>query len=437
MRIRMYKLGFGDCFLLGFGRKSAECRVLIDCGALGSSRKSEEEVRKAAQDIRDTVGGDGLDVLAVTHEHWDHVSGFSQARDVFASMKIKETWLAWTENPDDDQAAALRRERTERLKTLFLAMAEWEKTGIDAAGLSATKSILDFLGGILPMGGTGTANAMDAVRSFVKKPRYLEPGQSFPVPGAEGARVYVLGPPRNQKLLSKTDPSGRSPETYDDKSGIALSFGSALGAEGEDGNPFDPWFRIPEKAAAQRDFFSRHYGADSGPDAWRRIDKDWISVASDLALALDNRTNNTSLVLAFEPSPNGPVVLMAADAQVGSWLSWQDLSFTVRDGSAERTVTTADLLERTALYKVGHHGSHNATLRDLGLERMTGPDLTAMIPVDESTAKERKWNNIPFPPLLKRLAAKTRGRVIRADCSAEDLEIRGLKETPGWIEIEL
>jgi hypothetical protein len=69
-------------------------------------------------------------------------------------------------------------------------------------------------------------------------------------------------------------------------------------------------------------------------------------------------------------------------------------------------------------YKVGHHASHNATLREKGLERMTNRDLVAMIPVEEGRAKSLDWA-MPFPSLLQRLEEKTRGRVIRADRNIE------------------
>jgi hypothetical protein len=65
-------------------------------------------------------------------------------------------------------------------------------------------------------------------------------------------------------------------------------------------------------------------------------------------------------------------------------------------------------------YKVGHHGSHNATLRAQGLELMTSPDLVAMIPVNEEQAKKKEWA-MPFAPLLQRLEEKTRGRILRMD----------------------
>jgi hypothetical protein len=86
------------------------------------------------------------------------------------------------------------------------------------------------------------------------------------------------------------------------------------------------------------------------------------------------------------------------------------------------TVTAERLLARTVLYKVGHHASHNATLRERGLELMASPELVAMIPVDERIAREKKHWDMPFGPLLSRLEEKTRGRVIRADRGASALK---------------
>jgi len=120
-------------------------------------------------------------------------------------------------------------------------------------------------------------------------------------------------------------------------------------------------------------------------------------------------------VLAFEIIATGEVLLFPGDAQIGNWESWKTVTFTVPDGSGHtRTVTSKDLLARTVFYKVGHHGSHNATHRAEGLELMTSPDLVSMIPVNHEMAKVKRWN-MPFPPLLKRLTEKCRSRVIRQD----------------------
>ncbi len=130
-------------------------------------------------------------------------------------------------------------------------------------------------------------------------------------------------------------------------------------------------------------------------DAWRRIDHDWLGVSADLAIQLDKRTNNSSLVLAFEFVDTKRVLLFVGDAQVGNWLSWKDLRWTM-DG----TVSAHDLLARTVFYKVGHHGSHNATLKQNGLELMTCPDLSAFIPTNAVDAKKVGWGEMPFEPLL-------------------------------------
>jgi hypothetical protein len=79
-------------------------------------------------------------------------------------------------------------------------------------------------------------------------------------------------------------------------------------------------------------------------------------------------------------------------------------------------VTAEQLLNRTVLYKVGHHGSHNATLRAQGLEMMTDTRLAAMVPVDEYIAHVKKrWTKMPFLPLMSQLQEKTVGRLLQAD----------------------
>src|SRR5207302_1903301 len=80
----------------------------------------------------------------------------------------------------------------------------------------------------------------------------------------------------------------------------------------------------------------------------------------------------------------------------------------------DRSVTGPDLLKRTVLYKVSHHGSHNATLREKGLELMQKLDV-AMLPVDEEMAKQKCWTHIPLSGLVATLEEKTGKRVVRSD----------------------
>ncbi len=140
-------------------------------------------------------------------------------------------------------------------------------------------------------------------------------------------------------------------------------------------------------------------------------------MAGELALHLDSYTNNTCLAFAVELGEpgEGKVLLFPGDAQVGNWLSWGKLEWKVKNSKGEeKSVNAANLLARAVLYKVGHHGSHNATLREKGLEMMTSPELVAMIPVHRGTAEDQRWE-FPYPPLWDALKKKARGRVLLAD----------------------
>jgi hypothetical protein len=255
------------------------------------------------------------------------------------------------------------------------------------------------------------------------------------LPGVTGVKVYVLGPPRSvagiRTLEKKSEiyPEIVAAPELEAFAAAALAAGSdAPLGDGERemilrSLPFDEVFRIPEDAAATHPdygpFFCQAYGFTNdhahGPE-WRRIETDWLSAAGQLALDLNGKTNNTSLVLAVElggAAPR-PVLLLAADAQVGNWLSWHDLAWP-GEGSNGGTVTAADLLQRTVLYKVGHHGSRNATLSAQGLELMTHPELVALLPVDQEWAWEEKGWEHPAKSLNHRLRTQARGRVLRTD----------------------
>jgi len=188
---------------------------------------------------------------------------------------------------------------------------------------------------------------------------------------------------------------------------------------------FDPRHRLDDSDEAVKHRCGRSYYCEDA--AWRRIDYDWLTGAADLALQLDGQTNNTSLALAIELIEDRRVLLFPADAQVGNWLSWHEKPgkkgkpkprrwrVVEADGS-ERTVTAADLLRRTVFYKVGHHASHNATIREKGLEMMAADDLVAVIPVDRRVAmnKHPPWQ-MPARALYRRLIEKAGGRVLRSD----------------------
>jgi hypothetical protein len=484
VKVRMYRQGLGDCFLLAFATGADRpFYMLIDCGVLLGTQNAGDRMRQVAESLRDSTGG-RIDVLVATHQHWDHLSGFDQARDVFDQIAFGEVWVAWTEDPANDLGNRLRARRMAHLRALGGAARSLRAAGDDDQA-GTIEAVLGFFG---DPGQDGHPSRIEAALDYVlgrgKPPRYRTPGEIVGLPGS-AARVYVLGPPEDEALLLRSTPSQRASEVYEKRLALTeeSAFFAAVDAVAGPAQspeeqalrdlsfPFDGIYRVAPGQAKTDGFFQAHYygvpiqqgapeqqGAPGQPaeedSAWRQIEGDWLASADTLTLQLDSDTNNTSLALAIELSPGGKVLLFPGDAQVGNWLSWQTVQWP-RGDDAGGTVDAADLLRRTALYKVGHHASHNATLREKGLELMERRDLVAMIPVDEAMAHRPKGGNpdgwdMPFSPLLDRLKAKTGGRVLRADSGVPAPEdLAGLPaadreafaaacvETPLYLEITL
>jgi hypothetical protein len=431
--IRMYRGFLGDCFLLTFPREVRPFHMLIDFGALLSKHYGDPLMQAVARDIKETTEGH-LDIAAATHEHWDHVSGFYQAQEIFDEIEVDRVWVAWTEDDENEAAKVLKRQFKKKKKAVEKALMRLPDEKKNKQLGLYKQSIGELFGFFGPLGaaggkGLGTAGGKGKVEQAweyllskgkndycdpKKRPRELE--------GLEGVRFYVLGPPEDPEFIKRRL---SSKETYHASKASLSLFDSFLAAvAGDDVDvemrerayPFEEHHRVGVKAASKDNFFKERYGfSNRSKNEWRRIDDDWLTMAGELALHLDSYTNNTCLALAIELVESGKVLLFPGDAQVGNWQSWEHLSWKVKDSQGKtQTVTTDDLLARTVLYKVGHHGSHNATLRAKGLEKMESPDLVAMIPVHRKTAADQSWE-FPYRPLWKRLKEKARGRVLLAD----------------------
>jgi len=440
MTVRHYCQGIGDCHLLTFTKPDGSpFRVLIDCGVHVSITGGPALVADIVANLKDVTGGK-IDVLVVTHEHWDHVSGFLTAKDLFADFEIGDVWMAWTENASDPGAAELDKFKGQALAALQDAGQKLD--GMQAlnpymAGVrDGLQALLGFQFGAA---GERVRSARDAAAKLSQKPlpSYFEPGgPPLSIDGLPNLRIYVFGPPRDKAALRLEE---KASEMFPLASGgpFARALASGLKMNAADDptfvdelSPFERNIGTPLSAALNGDtgsdptidigaYVRRHYsGPVSGPAAmenrdqsWRRIDADWMGIAADLAMQLDRGVNNTSLVLAFEFIDSGRVFLFPGDAQIGNWLSWKDLKWPIE----QATVTTADLLARTVYLKVAHHGSQNATPEKQGFDLLTSADLSAFIPTNKVDAVKVHWGEMPYDGILTALEAKTKGRVIRAD----------------------
>lgn len=490
----MYDQGVGDCFLLSFPRADDEAsrvHVVIDCGVVAGTPDDTERLNAIVTDIGKTTGNH-IDLLVITHEHWDHLSGFLRAADLWAGIRIDQLWTSWTELDEEGLPEVLKRILEKHRRALTTVADRAMRLGImdrQQTALGLLSFMMDFPPEGMPFSAAPTVSSIftDLKKRFSDGAHeFLEPGEIRLVPGT-GTHCYVLGPPRSDTRLRQTRPT-KAKETYEAKEDGAKSIAemdrenplramesdrsrfqafalSLLGpsmisfdgglAEPEvqgDGNdreeitrrakqaavmewdsyeqtfPFDRSFRVSLSDAelagrAHPDQFPTLASYIDEVNYWRRIDFDWLGQAETLALQADHLTNNTSLVLAFElPAArraDRKVLLFVGDAQVGNWLSWDDIERWKPVGEAKgraRQADMNDLLSRVVFYKVGHHGSHNATLKERGVERMPEGGFTAFVPVSVAVAREVKgWEQMPLDELLDALSRRTGGRVILAD----------------------
>ena len=440
--IRMYRLGLGDCFLLGFHLDDGTARwALIDCGVV-EHEGAAEQTRKVAADIAEATKDAGnpnglLHRVVVSNMHSDHVSGFVHAADIFGRMTIEEVWLPASEDAGDERTRRRAAARRQRLKDLYGLGRDLKNSSEETA--RALSSVLRLLGGDAGDSACeeGESIVGDAALAFLSEKtgarvRYLDT-RAAPQPlfaEVPDVRVYVLGPapPRDVRqgraaaalgalsledsfLAAAQSQLGMSPQSkanWDEKK--------------ERGQPFPVNHRVTFANAAQEggasqtftpptyaEFYQQMYFA--GGSDWRRIDNDWMTVGRSLTLTLNREVNNAGLALAFELAESGKVLLFPGDAQLGAWRSWDALAWTLREGGDKQEVTARDLLRRAVVYKVSHRCSETGTPIEQGLEYMEHRDLVALLPFDQTTARSLGWD-LPYAPLLSRLREKAKGRVV-------------------------
>ncbi|MCF2502716.1 hypothetical protein L0663_04960 [Dyadobacter sp. CY107] len=440
--IRMYNQdNLGDCFLLHFANDGQEAYLLIDFGSYEGDNTLREKL--IAENIKETIGDKKLTIV-LTHQHKDHLSGFLHAGDLLKG-KERELWLSYLDSEKSKEGQAIRSlmekywKKNEKINELIKVQPDADGR---VANMRAQKLGFDLFGETQSSGAAIT-KLLEISNDNVN---FLTPGESFFMPGTnDGVKVYVLGPPFDQKLLKKMNPSKADEvvglDMMMDFANIDISSTlmldallSATGVEsaGESDFPFAKRYidyelskqinsipvrqdnndaECPDDKSdpnKRKDSISEIYARED----WRKIDEEWLSEIGRLSLHMDTLTNNTSLVLAFELVKSKRVLLFVGDAQIGNWKSWMNIKIKGSD------VTGEDLLSRTVLYKAGHHSSHNATLRQ-GLDLMNDKELMILIPVNEKVSTHRKFSMLK-PDMLRGYHRKSKGRVLRSDTIFQD-----------------
>lgn len=346
--VRMYNVGFGDCFLLTFhyDKPLKDQHILIDFGTVGG----KANMKGVAAAIKEACGGKLYAVVA-THRHKDHISGFSDAAGekstgaIIASCNPEVVLQPWTENPDAEPKAEtaplLADSQNVSDKKLFVAslnaMNSFAESALQYAvrwrGVGRNSTTLERLA-------ANNVKNPDAVRNLrtmgKRKPRFLQYNSPSGLESAKllpGVKVRVLGPPalakHNLKKYAKNSEeywiSSRYWGLQERASG--LSGGARL-------FPRQPRYERTNQPIHTRWFTER---AD---DALK-------SNALGIVTVLDDFLNNTSLILLFEV--RGQKLLFPGDAQLENW------QYALEQKGVKKLLSDVDL------YKVGHHGSRNAT----------------------------------------------------------------------------
>ncbi len=419
----MYKMGTGDCFTVKFlkGGK-VSFKMMIDCGCWSGTKESLKPfLEELKEDVEDKV-----DVLVVTHEHKDHVLGFERGKDLFTDggFQVGRVWMAWTEKDCDDKIERWKKDYGDKKRSLAAAAKKLSEVVVrpdfkkqftgshEAAGLRTRRQgFAKVLTGFAELHATKEYAEALAGMAVVKDKiagdnvSYFEPGKVIEdVPGLEGVRIFVLGPPTlYDDVKQEEGPAGQAYEHNDqleDTDAFAAALNAFDGANVSRLLPFDDYY-VSNNSSDQEAY-------NKPAEAWRRIDYDWLFSAGSLSLRMSSMTNNLSLVLAIEFIKSGKVLLFPGDAEFGSWQSWHRIDWETK----VEKLTTEKLLNQVVFYKVAHHLSHHGTARSVGLDMMTHPDLVAMATLDYNVIPPGWKSTMPNVGIIKDLLKKTKGRTI-------------------------
>lgn len=384
LTLRAYQVGFGDCFLLSFkypkakGKDEHERHVLIDFGSTGMPEgvSSSEQMMKVAEDIKERTGGK-LNMVVASHRHKDHISGFttkedgSGTGDVIASLQPDIVVQPWTEDPDaKDPVIKEKKKATKGKKTLLSdrAMAATpmyvrslddmnalaEAAYAEVMHLSSSKFRLplneDLADQIAFLSEDNSLPNRLAVANLagMGENHYVNYGYDLDLTKVlPGVKANFLGPPNLDQHAEIQK------ERADDKNEFWMLQAAAKGfwqLQATTGQMMKDFSgsnnRLFPDADVYQDFFPSH-------DRWfiRQLRKLRGQQLQGLVRILDKAMNNTSVILLLEVG--GKKLLFPGDAQIENW------------EYALKTGDNLKLLQDVHLYKVGHHGSRNATPRTL------------------------------------------------------------------------
>ncbi len=399
LRIRTYQVGFGDCFLLSFEYASAAApadekrkrdrHVLIDFGSTKSPPDAPPNLMlRVAKQIAEDCDNKLTGVVA-THRHKDHISGFAGNTkrngpgDIIRALAPDVVIQPWTEDPaapTDARAPKSVRAVARSLRDMngFAAAAvdslrhlkhDADKADVEQIAFIGDDNIANrkAIDNLIRMGGGGGAKA-----HYVKAGDRTALDRLLP-----GVKVHVLGPPTAAVWDRIQNQRSKDPAEFWHLNARAAAI-----------SPERPAPLFKRAATLRNPIHSR----------WFRKQLREIRSEATLAIVrmLDDAMNNTSLILLFEIGD--ACILFPGDAQIENW----EYALSQKKSLA--------LLKRVTVYKVGHHGSLNATPKSMwklfankGKKRLT----SLLSTLEDVHGEPKRKTEVPRATLVAELKEKT------------------------------
>lgn len=404
-KLWVYDVGFGDCLLLELGYASQKRFVLFDFGTKGlPPHAGAGHMKQVGAAIGDKLSGSELAAVVATHRHRDHVSSFELIPGL-APRVVVQPWVDkpsakhdWTGPGRGVQLRAVRDPLGFMPATL-------------GAAQSSSQHALAVLGDGHSMAAAAKNNSANPrALAFLKKlcppsrHDYVWAGgraknleRALP-----GVQISVLGPPTVKQVATLLRAPRRSArDTAEHWLWLAgLTDEAAFWHRAE--------LAMASSAAARqgqgRALFPRAPSRRTVPPEVRwlveRMGRERRDAASALVQAVDSALNNTSVILLLTIGKTR--LLFSGDAEVEAW-RW------ALDEAPDRRQTRAAVRE-TDLYKVGHHGSWNATPHETlwpVFGKTGGPGRRGRM-VSVLSTKPGTHPSVPAPALERELKQSTK-----------------------------
>lgn len=370
IEVRMYQVGFGDCFLLSVryprpladGR--AERHVLVDFGSTHSPRSHKVDMAAVAGRIAEDCGG-RLDVVVVTHRHKDHLSGFANDDAALTIDELRPGLIVrpWTEAPDLAADATAPVGAASRRLLLGLNEGHAFAQQLAAAIGEHHRGLRDR---VRKLADEQVKNAEAVARldewAAGADDEYLHAGMASKMEQVvPGMSVEVLGPPTVEQHPDVVNARARDPEywmLYQGFVAAGLPIATLAADDHAPDDEADPDLDgADEEEAFRAGMATLARDIPAGPARWLadKLRRQQVHSLKRIVRSLDDALNNTSLILLL--TIGNKRLLFPGDGQIENWRFTLDRL--PKDRALRKRLGAVDL------YKVGHHGSRNATPRSL------------------------------------------------------------------------